>query len=164
MTVPLRFVTEPLRFHYSSLTVSLRFVTPYYAFVTAPRLREKKKQAHKQSKSHKQSKNEVEARRSSSSCPGARGKARKHLEVSPSGSQAGCRGRSPRRGYRGCPPVSKNVGGWAGGTTASATIGPLPPPGAALRPVARSAGATRERRGCSLPPCLVALRCGVRPR
>ena len=24
---------------------------------------------------------------------------------------AGCRGRSPRRGYRGCPPVSKNVGG-----------------------------------------------------
>ena len=61
MTVPLRFVTEPLRFLYSSFTVSLRFVTPYYAFVTAPRLREKKKQAHKQSKSHKQSKNEVEA-------------------------------------------------------------------------------------------------------
>ena len=25
--------------------------------------------------------------------------------------QAGCRGRSPRRGYRGSPPVSKNVGG-----------------------------------------------------
>ncbi len=27
---------------------------------------------------------------------------------------AGCRGRSPRRGYRGSPPVSKNVGGWSG--------------------------------------------------
>ena len=28
--------------------------------------------------------------------------------------QAGCRGRSPRRRYRGSPPVSKNVGGWSG--------------------------------------------------
>ena len=39
--------------------------------------------------------------------------------------QAGCRGRSPRRGNRGSPPVSKNVGGWAGGTTAHAK--PTPP-------------------------------------
>ena len=29
----------------------------------------------------------------------------------PSLPQAGCRGRSPRRGYRGTPPVPKNVGG-----------------------------------------------------
>ncbi len=38
----------------------------------------------------------------------------------PPSPQAGCRGRSPRRGYRGSPPVPKNVGGWAGGTTAQA--------------------------------------------
>ncbi len=38
---------------------------------------------------------------------------------------AGCRGRSPRRGYRGSPPVPKTVGGRAGGTTASATMSPL---------------------------------------
>ena len=43
---------------------------------------------------------------------------------SPSAPQAGCRGRSPRRGYRGSPPVSKNVGGWAGGTTAHAKPDP----------------------------------------
>ena len=28
--------------------------------------------------------------------------------------RAGCRGRSPRRGYRGSPPVLENVGGWSG--------------------------------------------------
>ncbi len=53
ITVPLRFVTEPLQILYSSLTVPLRLVTPYYASVTAPRLRgpgEKKKQQRIQSK------------------------------------------------------------------------------------------------------------------
>ena len=44
--------------------------------------------------------------------------------------QAGCRGRSPRRGYRGSPPVPENVGGWAGETTAQAKPDPPPKEGA----------------------------------
>ena len=64
-------------------------------------------------------------------CPRPRGKVRKGVRAprpqsdAPLVPQAGCRGRSPRRGYRGSPPVSKNVGGWAGGTTAHAK--PTPP-------------------------------------
>ncbi len=53
--------------------------------------------------------------------------------------QAGCRGRSPRRGYRGSPPVSKTLEGGHGGTTASATISPL------------SLGTRGQARKC-LPP------------
>ena len=64
----------------------------------------------------------------------------RQMSKRPSVPQAGCRGRSPRRGYRGCPPVPKNVGGWAGGTTAHAK--PDPP----LKEGARQAKTIRPHR------------------
>ena len=59
--------------------------------------------------------------------------------------KAGCRGRSPRRGYRGSPPVSKNVGGWAGGTTAQAKPDP---------PLKEGAGSAAPAGATVCPPVL----------
>ena len=56
--------------------------------------------------------------------------------------QAGCRGRSPRRGNRGSPPVSTNVGGWAGGTTAHAKPAPPLMEGASHNKTTRPTGAS----------------------
>ncbi len=118
---------------------------PCNAFVTAPRLREKKKQAHKQSKSHKQSKNEVEAGRNSLFLPPALGGRLGSVPIP----HIGCRGRSPRRGCRGSPPVSQNVGGqarWDNGLRRQ-----KPPPSRACHGARGRAESLPSRRGPQLP-------------
>ena len=71
-------------------------------------------------------------------CPRVRGQVRKRLDAprresdAPFVPQAGCRGRSPSRGYRGCPPVLENVGGRSGrdsGAGQDKTIRPERAPG-----------------------------------
>ena len=97
MTVPLRFVTDPLQILYSSLTVPLRLVTPYYASVTAPRLR----------------------------VPGEKKNSNAYNQRKPRPSpKRGAGGAAPAGGTA-CPPVSKTLEGGPGGTTAQAK--PVPP-------------------------------------
>ncbi len=59
----------------------------------------------------------------------------------------------PAGGNRGCPPVSKNIGGWAGGTTAHAKPDPPPKEGAGqnktIRPHQRADAGVRGP--CHIP-------------
>ena len=88
-------------------------------------------------------------------CPCTRGKVRmgvwtpRQQNNAPPVPQAGCRGAAPAGGTA-CPPVPKNIGGWAGGTTAHAK--PIPPlkDGAShnktIRPAGASCPSPRTRR------------------
>ena len=98
---------------------------PRNAFVMAPRLREKKKQGHKQSKSHQQSKNEVEAGRNSLFLPPALGGRLGSVPIP----QAGCREFDvPPGGAGGVPLFPKTLEGGLGGITAPAARSPTSPP------------------------------------
>ena len=67
--------------------------------------------------------------------------------------QAGCRGRSPRRGSA-CPPVPKNIGGWVGGTTAHAKASPFPSrkAQATTRPPHPASGLLQLPNSCAIVP------------
>ncbi len=72
--------------------------------------------------------------------------------------QAGC------RGYRGSPPVPKNVGGWAGGTTAHAKPDPPLIEGARQdKTIVPIAGGRRSREAPATPPLQNTNECAIVP-